>query len=99
MKIEDSGKAFRPTQLQAGRPPAETTKKTPASGGSEEVRLSALAATMGKAENAIARTSDIDHKRVEEIRQAIADGHFRIDADRIADGLISSVREMLDAQA
>jgi negative regulator of flagellin synthesis FlgM len=35
-------------------------------------------------------------EKVEEIRQAIGEGRFKINAERIADGLINSVREMLD---
>lgn len=36
--------------------------------------------------------------RVAEIRQAIAQGTFKVDTGRIADGLIESVRQMLAAQ-
>jgi negative regulator of flagellin synthesis FlgM len=35
-------------------------------------------------------------QKVAEIRQAISEGRFQINPERIADGLISSVREMLD---
>ncbi|HCE39881.1 MAG: flagellar biosynthesis anti-sigma factor FlgM [Alcanivorax sp.] len=38
---------------------------------------------------------DIDQARVEEVRQAIAEGRLEIRADRIADGLIQSVRDLL----
>lgn len=41
---------------------------------------------------------DIDSARVAEIRQAIAEGRLEIRADKIADGLIDSVREMLETQ-
>ncbi|EPZ13810.1 hypothetical protein M622_08945, partial [Thauera terpenica 58Eu] len=41
---------------------------------------------------------DIDQKRVDEIRQAITEGRFKIDSSRIADGLISSVRDMLESR-
>lgn len=34
-------------------------------------------------------------QRVAEIRQAISEGRFQINPERIADGLINSVREML----
>jgi negative regulator of flagellin synthesis FlgM len=37
-----------------------------------------------------------DTKKVAEIRQAISEGRFQVDPARIADRLISSVREMLD---
>lgn len=41
---------------------------------------------------------DIDTARVAEIRQAIAEGRLEIRADRIADGLIDSVRELLEQE-
>nr|WP_284060405.1 flagellar biosynthesis anti-sigma factor FlgM [Pseudomonas sp. NW5] len=40
-------------------------------------------------------TQDIDHANVEAIRQAISEGKLEIRAERIADGLIGSVRELL----
>jgi negative regulator of flagellin synthesis FlgM len=40
----------------------------------------------------------MDAERVAEIRQAIAQGSFKIDPGKIADGLIESVRQMLAAQ-
>ena len=46
----------------------------------------------------MADTPAIDQKKVDEIRQAIADGRFKVDANRVADGLIASVREMLGRQ-
>jgi negative regulator of flagellin synthesis FlgM len=39
---------------------------------------------------------DIDMVRVEEIREAIREGRLEIRADRIADGLVDSIRDMLD---
>lgn len=38
---------------------------------------------------------DIDQANVEAIRQAISEGRLEIRAERIADGLIGSVRELL----
>lgn len=39
-----------------------------------------------------------DADRVAEIRQAIAEGRFQINPERIADGLIESVRDMLSGR-
>ena len=39
--------------------------------------------------------NDVDMDRVNALRAAIADGSFEIDAHRIADGLITSARELL----
>ena len=51
-------------------------------------RLQAVAAGMGS-------DAPVDASRVAEIRQAIADGRFTVNPERIADGLLQSVREML----
>ncbi|MFD2189655.1 flagellar biosynthesis anti-sigma factor FlgM [Pistricoccus aurantiacus] len=40
-------------------------------------------------------SQDIDTARVAEVRQAISEGRLEIRADKIADGLIDSVRDML----
>lgn len=37
----------------------------------------------------------VDANRVAEIKQAIAEGRFQINPERIADGLLESVRQML----
>jgi len=40
-----------------------------------------------------------DANRIAEIRQAMAEGRFQVDASKVADGLIESVREMIASQA
>ncbi|GAA3540440.1 flagellar biosynthesis anti-sigma factor FlgM [Zobellella aerophila] len=42
---------------------------------------------------------DIDRARVNEIRQAISEGRLELRADKIADGLLDSVRELLSQQS
>jgi negative regulator of flagellin synthesis FlgM len=42
-----------------------------------------------------ATTAPFHSQRVAEIRQAIADGHFKIDAEKIASRLIDDVRDLL----
>ncbi|MDY0073548.1 MAG: flagellar biosynthesis anti-sigma factor FlgM [Thauera sp.] len=98
MKIDGTMKAYGPTQTQSSRAPAAPAGKDSAVTGAAEVSLSPLAALMGKAESALANTSEINQQRVDEIRQAISDGQFKINPGRIADGLIASVREMLHNQ-
>jgi negative regulator of flagellin synthesis FlgM len=45
-------------------------------------------------------TQDIDMARVAEIRQAISEGRLQLRPERIADGLIDSVKDLLgDAQS
>lgn len=97
MKIEGTHKPVGPA-------PSGETRARPRSGASAEtsteakVELSSLSSSLIKAEEAMAATPAVDRNRVDEIRQAISEGRFKVDANRIADGLIESVRQMLDAQ-
>ena len=59
------------------------------SAGTENVRLS----SQGKALASVGSNSVFDAKKVEQIKAAIASGAFKIDAGKIADGLIDSVKE------
>jgi len=80
-------------------PPANETRNradnTPAAPGGASVKLSSLSSSLAKAETALASAPDIDQAKVDEIRQAIQDGRLQIDPERIADGLLNSVRELL----
>lgn len=73
------------------RAPARPTGPQPADGAPAEVQLSSASAQLG-AETAI------DSARVQEIRQAIAEGRFQINSSAIADRLIESARELVAAQ-
>ena len=97
MKIENTGKAYVPSPAQETRAPAARVKGEEQASG-DSVQLSPLATQMKRAESAISNSPDIDQKRVDEIRQAITEGRFKIDSSRIADGLISSVRDMLESR-
>ncbi len=96
MKIEGTNKGL-PTPQTSDKPNPPASKTPPAAGasGGDKVELSPLSSSLAKAEAAMASTPAVDSARVDEIRQAISEGRFRVDPERIADGLIESVREML----
>lgn len=54
-----------------------------------QVQISPLSASL------VQDNGDVDMERVEAIRNAIRSGELQIDASRIADGLLDSVREMV----
>lgn len=56
---------------------------------SMQVALSPSSQTLYEGDN------DVDMERVKAIRQALADGTLTINAERIADGLINSAKELL----
>jgi len=49
-------------------------------------------------ESTIANTPVVDSAKVDEIKQAMSEGRFKVDTEKVADGLIDSVRQMLSAQ-
>lgn len=66
------------------------------SASSEQVDISSLSARLQEIGTGEA---PVDVERVAEIKRAIAEGRFQINPERIADGLLSSVRDMLGRSA
>ena len=95
MKVESLVKPVGPPPASEARP---RPSSAPIANNGEQVQLSSLASTLQKAEAALAEAPPVDRARVEEITQAIREGHFKIDANRIADGLIDEVRQMFDSK-
>lgn len=100
MKIENSGKPTQPTTggiAPRARAPQGNSAAAPqgnaATPSSTEATLSGLQG-MG---SVLATSAVIDVERVAEIKQAIAEGRFQVNAERIADGLLQSVHEMLSS--
>lgn len=90
MKIDSS---LKPT-ASGNLAPVPKPVAQPAPGASAKVRLSEAAAQLSAAEE----SPPIDRARVEEIKLAITEGRFKINAGAIADGLIAASRELIDAQ-
>jgi negative regulator of flagellin synthesis FlgM len=80
--VQDSGRA---------RGPAAPTPQA-GSASSERVDISSLSARLQEVGGGEA---PVNAQRVAEIKQAIAEGRFQINPERIADGLLASVRDML----
>lgn len=99
MKIDNSVKTVG--GLPTGEPKGRPVKDQPVShagSGDAQVELSSLASRLQEAEAALANVPVVDAARVAEIKQAISEGHFQVDAEKVADGLIESVRQMLAGQ-
>ena len=95
MKVESLGKPVGPAPTGEAR---LRPSSAPIANNGEKVQLSSLASTLQKAEAALAETPTIDTARIEEIKQAIRDGRFKIDANRIADGLLAEVQQMFESK-
>ena len=91
MKIESSSKPVSAPLVKDAR--GHTASKT-SSAGSDDVQLSALSAQLSTSSD----DQSFDAARVSEIKQAIAEGRFTINAGAIADSLINSAKELVDSQ-
>jgi negative regulator of flagellin synthesis FlgM len=76
---------------------ASTTTAATASGsGDASVSLSGLSQHLRSL--AASGSADIDTAHVESIKQAIKDGTLQIDSGKIADGVLSTARELLQSK-
>lgn len=75
----------------ANRPIARSPEG--ASPNAESVSLSQLAGTLQGTEK-----PPVNAARIQEIKEAISQGRFKVNPEAIADGLIQSARDLLDSQ-
>jgi len=91
MKIESSTKPTGTPLVKETRGHA-TGKVSPTAG--DDVQLSSVSAQLSAPDDG----QSFDAARVSEIKQAISDGRFTINAGAIADRLIASAKELVDSQ-
>lgn len=84
--LEDTGRVAKKSSSDSGSTP-ET----------DRVDVSSLASSLQAIEKGFADTPVVDTARVDEIKQAIANGHFTVDATKVADRLLKTVHELLSA--
>ena len=72
---------------------ASGTAQSKASSSSVSVSVSGLAKTLAKPE--ISTAADIDTDKVAAVKAAIEDGSYTVNAEAIADKLLSNAQEML----
>lgn len=100
MKIDNSlksvlgGASFEDTGRVAKKTAADDASATP---GADRVDVSSLASSLQAIEKGFADTPVVDRARVDELKQAIANGHFTVDASKVADRLLKTVQELLSA--
>jgi negative regulator of flagellin synthesis FlgM len=84
----------RPAKAGAAAKPA------PPAGGQAKngrVELSPLGAQLASIEASLANVPVVDTARVDEIKQAIADGHFKVNPEVVADRLLETVKDLIRA--
>jgi negative regulator of flagellin synthesis FlgM len=99
MKIDPTLKTLAPTAVveERTRTQKQPTEK-PSSQPGASVQLSPLAAQLQEIEARMDTEKEVDSKRVAEIKQAMADGSFKVDSEVVADRLLKGTRDFLRAR-
>ncbi|MCP5277327.1 MAG: flagellar biosynthesis anti-sigma factor FlgM [Thiobacillus sp.] len=97
MKIDNSMKAEAPPRVKEARggKGRATTSPTRQLGVHDQVELTGEAGKLRDLENRLAELEISDPEKVASIRQAIADGTFKVDDEAVAEGLINETIEHL----
>ena len=77
---------------------AKQQAEKPVEKESASVKLSPLSAQLQEIEARMDETKAVDAKRVAEIKRSIEDGSFKVDSSVVADRLLESTRESLQAR-
>jgi negative regulator of flagellin synthesis FlgM len=93
MKIDPSIQRIGSMPVNESRP-AKAENKAASEAANSGVTLSELATQLRALETQLATMPTVDRARVEEIKQAIASGQYKINPENIADGLIDSATAM-----
>lgn len=95
MKITNTSEPLRTDRVSAPNDSRTSTMRgTEPVAETERVQLSDLGSKLSQLEGQF-NGADFDTKKVEEIRNAIAEGRFKVNADAVADKLLASVSDLL----
>jgi len=83
----------RAGRTEAATPASGSATQGPPRSRSESVSLTQTAAQLLQFEQELRELPSVDQARVESVRQAIADGSYKVDPEAIADSLLRSDRE------
>lgn len=99
MKIDDSvkkttGLGVSTTQARPGKGAEKAAGTSSAPAQSESVHLSSKVQSLAQAGG----NGVFDVKKVEEIKAAIAEGRFQVDPEKVANGLLDTVSDLIRAR-
>ncbi len=96
MKIDNAIKPLTSGAVSGGGARSgKGAASSPRSGEGEQVQLSPLSSQLQAIESSMANTPVVNSARVAEIREAIAQGRFKVNPDVVADHLLQTARELV----
>jgi negative regulator of flagellin synthesis FlgM len=100
MKIDDAGKkspglGVVTTQTRSGRNTEKTGVGNTASASSASTDTVSLSSQSQALASVSSTGAVFDTSKVQEIKDAIASGRFQVDAGKVADGLIDTVKDLI----
>ncbi|MDQ8023748.1 flagellar biosynthesis anti-sigma factor FlgM [Uliginosibacterium sp. H1] len=94
MKIDNT---LKPVSTSGSDNKSRVGREAPAETTSSESKVE-LSSRLAQLDSVLNNSPVVDSGKVEEIKQAITEGRFKVNPEKVADGLIDSVRQMLAAQ-
>jgi negative regulator of flagellin synthesis FlgM len=91
--IDTTGSLERPGTNQASG--ARSKPAASSAVGADTIRISDLSSQLAALENSFSAHGAFDAARVEQIKDAMREGRFKVNAEAVADKLLDSVRELL----
>ncbi|GAB1233236.1 flagellar biosynthesis anti-sigma factor FlgM [Ferrigenium sp. UT5] len=101
MKINQTGKPLPPSSNGESTARSPAAKSGPAGAGtaiapdSTRVHLGTTGAQLRELESSIASAPVVNSQKVSEIKQAISEGRFQVNAEVVADRLIDTVQDLI----
>jgi len=105
VKIDDTlnKTVATPTVTSPQQARADTAQEAPAAAAppappSTTVQLSPLSTQLQALQSTQASSSVFATKKVEEIKLAISEGRFQVNSEKVADGLLESVKDLINSR-
>ena len=95
MKIDPSLKTSAPTAVSPERIRAQKQAEQPKAESGSNVKLSSLSSQLREIDAGMDKTQAVDSKKVAEIKKAIDEGRFEVNASAVADRLLENTRDFL----
>lgn len=100
MKIDKAMQPVNKISVNDGKKRVDTTSSSKSGQVSEntQVHISSQASQLRSAQGSPASGAVIDTARVQEIKQAISEGNFKVNPEVVADRLLETVRELIQSK-